>query len=148
MQFVNNWFISIHNTLEPLNPFVRFCWLRTICGGWTTSVRMHAEVPLCTCLFACHHSEDVLSHYLCCPVLWCLAREISGINETSVSIDARLSFVNPHSDKFILLAYCHSLYHTAINDKECLSLHLAGDQASLQRRLVSFGRQLSHMILG
>ena len=146
MQFVNNWYSNTFRVLEPMNPFIRFCWLRTICGGWTTSIRMHAEVPFSKCIFACAHSEDCLTHYLCCPVLWCLAREISGLNETSVSIESRLSLVNPTPAQFTLLAMCHSIYHLSINDKECIALHLAGDQASLQRRLVSFGRQLSQMI--
>ena len=137
----------LYNCLLETTHFVRTCWLRSAVGGWTTSIRMHAEVSLCKCLFACPNSEDVLTHYLHCPVLRCLAREIFDISAISVSVDARLSIAEPHSGQFILLAFCHSLYHTAVNDKECLSLHLAGDQASLQRRLVPLGRQLRHMIL-
>ena len=115
--------------------------------GTHTSIRMHAEVSFSQCVFACPCSEDVLTHYLQCPVLWCLAREISGINELSCSIDARLSLAEPRPDQLIWLAFCHSIYHICINDRECVSLSLAGNQASLQRRVVSFGRQLSHMIV-
>ena len=147
VQLVNNRFHTLHNVLESLNPFVRFCWLRTVCGGWTTSIRMHAEVSFSQCVFACPCSEDVLTHYLQCPVLWCLAREISGINELSCSIDARLSLAEPRPDQLILFAFCHSIYHTCLHDRECVSLSLAGNQASLHRRVVSFGRQLRHLIV-
>ena len=147
VHFVDNWFHTLHSVLETLNPFIRFCWLRTACGGWTTSARMHGEVSFDQCIFACHCSEDTLSHYLQCPVLWSLAREISRTNELSCSINARLSLSEPSRDQLVLLAFCHSIYHTCINDRESVALSLAGNQASLQRRVVSFGRQLSHMIL-
>jgi hypothetical protein len=63
-------------------------------------------------------SWDVLTHFLCCPILWCLAREVSGISETDVSIISRLSIQDPSKDKLALLAYCHVLYHCAVNDRE------------------------------
>ena len=117
------------------SPFIRTCWLRTAAGGWTTSIRMHSDVKLCTCMFGCTDSEDVLTHYLGCPILWSLAREISGLCETDISIISRLSVRDPSKDKLILLAYCHVLFHFAINDRECVKLHFDGDQSSLQCRL-------------
>ena len=46
----------------------------------------------------------------------------------------------------MLLAYGHVLYHCAINDRECIKLHFDDDQSSLQRRVVSLGRQIKHML--
>ena len=97
-------------------------------------------------MFGCIHSEDVLTHYLRFSILWCLAREISGISETDVSVISRLSIQYPSKDKLVLLAYCHVLYHCAINDRECIKLYFDDDQPSLQRRVVSLGRQIKHML--
>ena len=137
---------TLYICLKEISPFVRTCWLRTAAGGWTTSIRMHSDVQFCTCFFGCTDSEDALTHYLCCPILWCLARELSGIREADVSIVSRLSIQDPSKDKLILLAYCHVVYHCAINDRECIKLHFDHDQSSLQRRVVSLGRQIKHML--
>ena len=94
----------------------------------------------------CIDSEDVLTHYLCCPILWCLASEISGISEADVSIISRLSIRDASKDKSVLPAYGHILYHCAINDRECIKLPFDDDQSSLQRRVVSLGRQIKHML--
>ena len=130
------------------SPFIRTCWLRTTAGEWTTSIRMHSDVKLCTCMSGCTDSEDVSTHYLGCPILWSLVMEIeiSGLCETDVSIISRLSVRDPSKDKLVLLAYCHVLYHCAINDRECVKLHFDDDQSSLQRRVVSLGRQIKHML--
>ena len=146
LAFPVNWFHNLYNCLLEISPFVRTCWLRTAAGGWTTSIRMHSDTMLHTCMFGCLDSEDVLSHYLACSILWSLAREISGIREFEVSINSRISILNPSKDKLLLLAYCHVLYHRAINDQECIRLHFACDQSRLQRRVLSLGRQVKHML--
>ena len=141
-----NWFHNLYTCPKEISPFIRTCWLRTAAGGWTTSIRMHSDVKLCNCMFGCADSEGVSIHYLCCPILWCLAREISGLCETDVSIISRLSVRDPSKDKLVLLAYCHVLYHCVTNDRECVKLHFDDDQSSLQRRVVSLGRQIKHML--
>ena len=141
-----NWFHNLYKCLVDTSPFVRTCWLRTAAGGWTTSIGMHGDVQLCKCMFGCAVSVDVLTHFLCCPILWCLARESSGLTESDVSVSSRLSLVSPCKDKLVSLAYCHVLYHCAINDQECIKLHFACDQSKLQRRVVSLGRQVKHML--
>ena len=146
VEFVNNWFLNLQPILNSANPYVRVCWLRTVCGGWTTSVRMHQETPFEKCFLGCRECEDTLSHYLACPVLWSLSREISGISELSPSVHTRLSLVNPHIDQLKLLAFCHALYHYAINDEECKLLFFNHSQPMLQRKLISIGRQLKHQI--
>ena len=64
---------------------------------------------LIRCLLGCIDSEDVLTHYLCCPILWCLAREMSGISEAEVSIISRRSIRDPSKDKLVLLAFGHTI---------------------------------------
>jgi hypothetical protein len=97
-------------------------------------------------MLGCIDSEDVLTHDLCCPILWCLARDISGISETDASMISWLAIQDPSKDKLVLLAYCHVLYHSAINDRECMITPLFDDdQSGLQRRVVSLGRQIKHM---
>ena len=97
-------------------------------------------------MLGCVDSEDILTHYLCCPILWCLAREISGISETYFPIISRLSIQDPSKEQLVVLACCHVVYHSAINDRECIKLHFDDDQSSLQRRVVSLGRQIKHML--
>ena len=70
---------------------------------------------------------------------------MSCVTETNVSVPHQLSLVEPSRDKLLLLAYCHILYHSAINDKECLSLAISGDYSRLQRRVASLGRQVRHV---
>ena len=141
-----NWFHNLLAILNTVNPFIRVCWLRTACGGWTTSIRMHQEVAFSGCFFGCRDCEDSLTHYLQCPSLWSLAREMSQISELSPSLPHRLSLVNPTKEKLVLLAFVHSLYHMCINDKECQDLHFSSDSALLQRRALSFARQLRYQV--
>ena len=71
--------------------------------------------------------------------------ELNRFRQSDVSIISRLS-QDPSKEKFVLLACCHVLYHCAINDTECIKLHFDYDQSSLQRRVVSLGRQMKHML--
>ena len=68
------------------------------------------------------------------------------MRETDVPIISRLSIQDSSKDKLVLLALCHLLYHCAINDRECIKLHFDDDEYSLQRRVVSLGRQIKHML--
>ena len=105
---------------------------------------MHSDVQVGQCLFGCVDSEDSISHYLCCPSLWALARKCLGVAETHISVPHRLSIVEPSKSKLIFRTYSHIMFHSAINDKECLKLALDGDFSRLQRRVVSLGRQVRH----
>ena len=62
-------------------------WWKSVCGAWTTSHRLH-EINQLPCVFGCTDSKDTLSHYLVCPVLWQLAREVCP-NEESSSVPSR-----------------------------------------------------------
>ena len=62
-----------------------------------------------------------------------------------MSVPHKRSTVEACNGKLILLVYCNVLYHSAINDEECLMLALDGDLSRLQRRDVSIGRQGRNM---
>ena len=47
---VVNWLSNLKVVLESTKIHTRVCWLKTICGAWTTSRRLHEEDRL-TCLF-------------------------------------------------------------------------------------------------
>ena len=53
---------------------------------------------------------------------------------------------DPSKSRLVLLAYGPVLYHCAINNRECIMLHLDDDQSSLQHRVVGLGRQMTHML--
>ena len=56
------------------------------------------------------------------------------------------SMRDPSKGRLVLLAYGPVLYHCAINNRECIMLHLDDDQSSLQHRVVGLGRQMTHML--
>ena len=147
VDFVNNWFFNLQPILSSANPFVRVCWLRTVCGGWTTSVRMHHDI-IWPCVFGCTDYYDEITHYFACPCLWQFARETLKLQENSISVGARLCLSEPSFDKLSLLAFCHTLYHTCIHDPGCFSQD--GEvQASVvvQDRATQLARIVEQLIL-
>jgi hypothetical protein len=114
-----NWFLNVQNLLLIENPFIKICWLRSVVGGWCTSTRFRS-VQGRPCIFGCVDSNDELAHYLQCPILWQFARSSLKMNEPSIHFLSRLCISEPTSDKFKLLAFCHALYHTCVNDTECM----------------------------
>ena len=93
---------------------------RRFSGGWCSSVRLHS-VKNRPCIFGCTGSKDMLSHYLVCPVLWQLARKSLHLLEPSLFVEHKLCLCEPTVDKFRMLAFCHSLYHSCVNDTECMN---------------------------
>ena len=67
-------------------------------------------------IFGCIDAEDVLTHYLECPVLWQFAREALSLQEDSIFLQSRLCIVEPRICKLRLLAFAHCLYHALKND--------------------------------
>ena len=111
-----NWFnVGFKEVLHQLPLFLRMCWFKTISGAWCTSVRLHSIMDR-PCIFGCIDSKDELVHYLICPVLWQFARETLKLPEPSLALNHRLCLCEPTVDKFKLLAFCHSLFHTCVND--------------------------------
>jgi len=59
----------LKSVLEKETMHVRMMVIKSWCGAWTTSYRMHEKVKL-GCLFGCHDEKDNIAHYLRCPHLW------------------------------------------------------------------------------
>ena len=98
---------------------IKMCWLKAIGGAWTTTVRMHESV-IWPCIFGCIDRKDEILHYLQCPILWQLALEALSLSEDHFSLGHRLCFIDCTHDKLKLVAYCHTLYHSIKNDKDCI----------------------------
>ena len=91
----------------------------------------------------------MLSHYLVCPVLWQLARQLLNLPELSLSVEHRHGICEPTVDKIRMLAFCHSLYHACVNDTECMrsdSLQCTGQVAQL--RACELARHCIHLVGG
>ena len=115
--FPHDWFTNLENVFESAPIFLKVCWLKAISGAWCTTVRM-GGVSTCRwqCIFGCIDAEDVLTHYLECPVLWQFAREALRLQEDSIFLLSRLCIVEPSICKLRLLAFTHCLYHALKND--------------------------------
>lgn len=114
-----NWFEGLHIELLKEAPYIKTCWLRTVCGAWCTSARLAAPQSR-ECIFGCSGCRDELTHYLICPILWQFARVTLRISEESCGFLSRVGIIQPTSDKFKLLAFCHALYHCCVNDNACM----------------------------
>jgi len=143
------WFVAgVKIVLASLPHFLRMCWLKTISGGWCTSVRLHS-VKDRPCIFGCTGSKDMLSHYLVCPVLWQLARESLHLPEPSLFVEHRLCLCEPTVDKLRMLAFCHCLYHACVNDTECMkSDGLPCTGQVVQLRACELARHCIHLVGG
>ena len=103
-----DWFGPLSAQLGLVSIFLRMCWLKTITGGWCTSVRFQT-VQNRGCVFGCTDVRDELSHYLRCPILWQFACEAPHIREESISMLYRICLIDPSLSKFKTLAFRHAL---------------------------------------
>ena len=108
------WLSDLIAVLQEVKIHTRVVWLKTVCGAWTTSHRMHEEHQL-PCFYGCVECNDTLTHYLQCPILWQLAREAIPFEESS-SIAHRLALTEPTTRTLNRLAIAFSLYHNTKND--------------------------------
>ena len=108
------WLSDLIAVLQEVKIHTRVVWLKTVCGAWTTSHRMHEEHQL-PCFYGCVECNDTLTHYLQCPILWQLAREAIPLEESS-SIAHRLALTEPTTRTLNRLAIAFSLYHNTKND--------------------------------
>ena len=115
-----SWFDGISSLLDVTPIFHRMCWLKTIAGAWCTSVRLSTYEGR-GCCFGCIDTRDELVHYLQCPILWHFACAALSEHEFSICIFERLGILNPTLPKLRLLAFCHALYHSVINDPVCVN---------------------------
>ena len=114
------WFNKTKEVISHAPIFHRMCWLKTIAGAWTTSVRLHSYEGL-SCCFGCSDTRDELSHYLRCPILLWFARDTLKEQENSVCCFERVSILNPSLSKLRMLAFCHALYHAVIKESTCVN---------------------------
>ena len=100
-----SWWVDLCGILEGLKVYLRMCWLRTIAGAWTTTLRMHEAIEW-KCLFGCPDEDGTISHHLSCPILWNIACGVSD-GEESISVSERLCIRHPSHLKFQRLSICH-----------------------------------------
>ena len=109
-----NWMTALMSAFQEVQIHTRVIWWKTVCGAWTTSHRMHEDNQK-SCVYGCIDCKDTLCHYLECPVLWQLAREVTPLEATS-SPAGRLSLVVPSKQSLNRLAVAFNLYHNTKND--------------------------------
>ena len=128
------WWPDLYSALSRVSPYLKTCWLKTVGGGWCTAIRLSTfrDRP---CIFGCLDARDEVCHYLACPILWQLAFETLRIQEDSIFFLNRICVVSPTPDKLKALTFCHSLYHSVVNDPECISVSgMPFNSARVQRR--------------
>ena len=136
----HNWFDLLLASLNSVSVHVRFCWLRTVVGGWTTSLRMHEIHPL-PCIFGCLDCVDNLEHYMLCPILWNISCEIYS-GEDSLVLEERLCLRNPTIIKLARLAITCDIYHTVKNDSLSCSPPCVAEPLFVQTRACEFAKAL------
>ena len=141
-----DWFNNLRELLLETPLFLRVCWLKAITGAWCTSTRLHSREH-CQCIFGCTDAKDEFRHYLLCPILWQFPREFLRIPEPSICAESRLCMVEPTVDKLRTLAFCHTLYHTCVNDQGCVRSNGEVMPASIvQQRATELCRYVKHLV--
>ena len=56
-----SWLPNLKEALDSIKINILVCWLKTICGAWTTSHRLHEDDRL-PCLFG-SSEQDTITHY-------------------------------------------------------------------------------------
>jgi hypothetical protein len=141
-----SWFDGISSLLDVAPIFHRMCWLKTIAGAWCTSVRLHTYEGR-GCCFGCIDTRDELVHYLQCPILWQFACASLSEGEFSICIFERLGILSPTLQKLRLLAFCHALYHSVINDPVCINADgQFAASAIVQRRASEVCKYCIHLV--
>ena len=108
------WWFAWH--LKAASPSLRVIMLRTVSNSWATSHRVEQCLESC-CVFGCGlvHPlldtvpKDTLQHYLNCPVLWKIVRQLVG--EDASSVPLVLLCLTPRYSDFRPMALAHCIYH-------------------------------------
>ena len=119
------------------------CWLKSIIGGWCTSVRMHEPHKL-ECIYGCN-AEDSMIHYLECPALWFIVNQ-HIMDEASICIPQRLCLQQPSCRKLQRLALCYGVYHACKNDNMCVHVGVVSRPLVVQNRAYEFSRTICQHI--
>ena len=108
---------------------------------------MH-ELRKWPCVFGCIDCQDEIRHYMQCPVLWQLAREVLSVSEVYFYIGHRLCFIDCSLDELRLLAYSHLLYHSVKNDSECVNASgIIEDSQCIQQESSNLVKALRPLVL-
>lgn len=134
----HGWWAQLESLLCNAKPHLRVCWLRTIRGGWTTSIRMHDDVSL-QCIFGCQFEDDCMMHYLICPILWQLVIQFLD-GEDSILLSQRLCLQSPSIKKLQRLALACRIYHACKNDCVCIKSNVVASPHTVQSRGAEFAR--------
>ena len=95
--------------------------VKTWANAWATSSRYH-ENPVLPCIFGCPPSpgsDDRLSHYIACPIMWSLAQDAIGTELPNTSL-SRVGVCNPSVHTFNVIAALFQAYH---NSRTFISEH-------------------------
>ena len=139
------WLTTLIHIMQEVKIHCRMVWWKTVCGAWTTSHRMH-EADQLPCVFGCTDAKDTLCHYLICPVLWQLAREVCPL-EVSSDLPSRLCLVSPSKDSLNRLSIAFGIFHAVKNDMQCsFSSATASTPSFVQARAVGFARSVASVI--
>ena len=118
-----DWFVQLHSVLYSVKHYVRMCWLKTVAGAWTTTVRTHehknTDVVAWNCIFGCSSESDQLDHYMCCPILWNIVGSVLP-GEEYFSLVYRIGFEKPTKMNLQRLAIAHGIYHQCKHDSVCI----------------------------
>ena len=137
-----NWLPPLLSVLHDVEIHTRMVWFKTVCGAWTTSHRMHEDRQL-QCLFGCQDCKDTLRHYLYCPVIWQIAREVCPFEESS-SLAVRLGMTSPSKQALNRLAIVFGIYHSVKNDHfNSIGVY----NCTVQSRAVGFVRAVASHVL-
>ena len=108
------WITELVNVFQQVKIHTRVIWWKSVCGAWATSHRMHEHV-LAPCVYGCLDCKDAFCHYLACPALWQLGREVVPEEETSNAV-FRLALVSPSAQSLNRLAVAYTLHHDTENN--------------------------------
>jgi len=118
-----DWFVQLHSVLYSVKHYVRMCWLKTVAGAWTTTVRTHehknTDIVPWNCIFGCSCESDQLDHYMCCPILWNIVSSVLP-GEEYFSLVYRIGFEKPTKMNLQRLAIAHGIYHQCKHDSVCI----------------------------
>jgi len=146
-----DWFVQLHNVLCSVKHYVRMCWLKTVAGAWTTTVRTHehknTDIVAWNCIFGCSGEPDQLDHYMCCPILWHIAGSVLP-GEEYFSLGYRIGFEKPTRMNIQRLAIAHGIYHQCKHDSVCIVNCMPAAPLIVQSRAEGFALACFNMANG
>ena len=82
--------------------------LKTWVNSWATSHRSHESVQH-RCLFGCDDARDSMNHYVMCPILFAITRQL--VPATPACPLKRIGLIDPSKESILCVACAFSGYH-------------------------------------